>query len=125
MAATHALVVLFVTVSIAAPKIKPPEGFRSLFDGRSLDGWEGNSEIWRVENGIIVGEHKGRANNEFLASKKSYQDFVFKAKFRLVGGYGNSGVQFRSQRIPNHHEMIGFQADVGEKYWGCLYDESR
>jgi hypothetical protein len=42
-----------------------------------------------------------------------------------VGGKGNSGVQFRSKPVPNSHEVSGYQADIGEKYWGCLYDESR
>ena len=37
----------------------------------------------------------------------------------------NAGIQIRSRRIPNHHEMIGYQADMGQQYWGCLYDESR
>ena len=44
--------------------------------------------------------------------------------FRLADGQGNSGVQFRSVRIPGH-EMSGYQADIGEGYWGALYDESR
>ena len=42
----------------------------------------------------------------------------------MIDGKGNSGVQFRSVRIP-HHEMSGYQADIGEGYWGSLYDESR
>jgi hypothetical protein len=46
-------------------------------------------------------------------------------KFRLAGGAGNSGIQFRSQPAPDPWEVSGYQADAGEKYWGCLYDESR
>jgi hypothetical protein len=42
-----------------------------------------------------------------------------------VDGEGNSGVQFRSKPVPESHEVMGYQADIGEKYWGCLYDESR
>ena len=37
----------------------------------------------------------------------------------------NAGIQIRSRRIPDHHEMIGYQADMGQHYWGALYDESR
>ena len=49
-----------------------------------------------------------------------------KLKFKIVGSpQANAGVQFRTKRIPNHHEVIGFQADIGQKYWGALYDESR
>jgi hypothetical protein len=100
-------------------------GPQPLFNGRNLDGWEGNLKVWKVENGMIVGDSPGLPNNEFLATTKSYGDFELRVTFRLLGGSGNSGIQFRSARIPNHHEMIGYQADIGENYWGCLYDESR
>ncbi len=64
--------------------------------------------------------------NEFLATKKEYGDFELRLKFKLLGGEkANAGVQLRSQRIPNHHEMIGYQADMGDGWWGALYDESR
>ena len=47
-------------------------------------------------------------------------------KFKVVGSpNANAGIQFRTKRIPNHHEVIGFQADIGQNYWGALYDESR
>ena len=51
-------------------------------------------------------------------------DFVLALNFRLIDGKGNSGVQFRSVRVPSR-EMSGYQADIGEGFWGCLYDESR
>ena len=50
---------------------------------------------------------------------------MLRLKFKLLGKDPNAGVQIRSERIPDHHEMIGYQADMGQKYWGCLYDESR
>ena len=43
----------------------------------------------------------------------------------MLGVGANAGVQFRSQRIPNHHEVKGYQADLGDGWWGSLYDESR
>ena len=46
-------------------------------------------------------------------------------QFRLKDGEGNSGVQFRSKPVPDSHEVSGYQADIGQQYWGCLYDESR
>ena len=66
-------------------------------------------------------------HNEFLATKKAFGNFELRLKFKLTGteGFINGGVQFRSTRIPNHFEMIGYQADMGEGYYGCLYDESR
>ena len=102
------------------------DGFRSLFDGRSLDGWEGNIEYWKVRDGMIVGDSPGIKHNEFLCTKETFGDFELRATFRIIGDESkNSGVQFRSKRVPNNTEVSGYQADVGQNYWGCLYDESR
>lgn len=108
-----------------AAKATDDEGFVPLFDGKSLDGWEGDKTLWRVENGMIVGDSSGIRHNEFLATTKRYADFELRLEFKLRGGSGNSGIQFRSQRVPDSREVSGYQADIGEKYWGCLYDESR
>jgi hypothetical protein len=101
----------------------------SLFDGKTLDGWEGSEKVWRVADGVIVGGSlEGNKQNEFLATKKSYKDFVLKLEWKLVGteGFVNSGVQIRSRRIDKPaNEMKGYQADIGKGYTGCLYDESR
>ena len=101
----------------------------SLFDGKSLDGWEGDEKVWRVADGVIVGgSMQGNKQNEFLASKKAYKDFVLKLEYKLVGteGFVNSGVQIRSRRIDKPaNEMKGYQADIGKGFSGCLYDESR
>ena len=66
-------------------------------------------------------------HNEFICTRRSYTNFVLRAKFKLVGtdGFINGGVQFRSQRVTNHFEVSGYQADMGDGWWGCLYDESR
>ena len=101
----------------------------SLFDGRSLDGWEGDTNVWRVQEGVIVGGSMiGNPRNEFLATVTRYTNFVLRLEYKLVGteGFINSGVQFRSVRVkqpPN--EMSGYQADIGAGHSGCLYDESR
>ena len=71
-----------------------------------------------------MGKSPGLDHNEFLANRQAHGDFILSLRFRLVGGTGNSGVQFRSVRVPGT-EMSGYQADIGENYWGCLYDESR
>ncbi|MAT13746.1 MAG: hypothetical protein CMJ46_00565 [Planctomyces sp.] len=101
------------------------EGFTPLFNGSDLTGWEGDTTLWKVEAGAIVGDSPGIRKNNFLATTKRYGDFELRLQFRLRDGEGNSGIQFRSERIPDDHEMIGYQADIGEMYWGCLYDESR
>ena len=72
----------------------------------------------------MVGRSAGIKHNEFLATSRSYRDFIVSLNFRMIDGKGNSGVQFRSIRVPNR-EMSGYQADIGEGFWGCLYDESR
>lgn len=101
------------------------EGFTALFNGKDLTGWEGNTELWKVEQGMIVGDSAGIRHNEFLATRKPYGDFELRLEFRLRNGTGNTGVQFRSQRVPDSTVVVGYQADLGEKYWGCLYDEHR
>jgi len=108
-------------------KESPPleKGFVRLFDGRSLDGWDGDKKLWKAEDGMIVGDSAGIRQNEFLATKKSYADFELRLEFRLRKGEGNSGVQFRSRRVAGKSEVSGYQADIGQAYWGCLYDESR
>lgn len=103
----------------------------SLFDGKTLSGWEGKEEWFRVEDGAIVAGSLEKAipNNEFLCTKVEYGNFELTLEAKLVGKGTNAGVQFRSQRVPNHHEMIGYQCDIGSSpsrsIWGSLYDESR
>jgi hypothetical protein len=106
---------------------EPPDGFVPLFDGQTFHGWEGNLDHFRIEDGAIVGGnlHSPIPRNEFLCTPREYADFELRLKFRLRGTGANGGVQLRSRRIPDHHEMIGYQADMGEGWWGCLYDESR
>jgi HEAT repeat protein len=113
---------LVKTIAVAAPPV-------SMFDGVSLAGWEGDTNVWRVREGLIVGGSlKGNPRNEFLATIRSYTNFVLRLEYKLVGteGFVNSGVQFRSVRLSNPpSEMKGYQADIGAGYSGCLYDESR
>ncbi|MBI1840373.1 MAG: DUF1080 domain-containing protein [Verrucomicrobia bacterium] len=103
----------------------------ALFDGRSFKNWEGDTNHWwRIEKGLIIGGslEKKVPENFFLATTRDYTNFVLRAKFRLVGtnGFVNSGVQIRSQRVPNSSEMSGYQCDIGDPtWWGCVYDESR
>ena len=119
---------LLCLLSVAAFAGEP----KSLFDGKTLDGWEGDLQLWHVDHGIITAgsADKKQPRNEFLSTKESFGDFELTLKFKLEGdlktGFVNSGVQIRSERHPNGYEMIGYQADIGDpKYWGALYDESR
>jgi len=104
-------------------------GAKRLFDGKSFKGWEGNLSVFRIDDGAIVGGTLKAPieRNEFLCTTEEYGDFELRLKFKLLGdpARANGGIQFRSQRIPNNHEVIGYQADMGQQYWGSLYDESR
>jgi hypothetical protein len=97
-----------------------------MFNGRDLTGWDVDTPgIWTVKDGVVIGKHDGLQYNDFLRTKKHYRDFTMRLKFRLINGEGNSGIQFRSKPVSASHEVEGYQADIGQKYWGCLYDESR
>ena len=127
--ALSASLLMGVCVVAAAPfeDKKSDDGFQTLFDGMTSDGWDGDSTVFRVEDETIIGGQLKEKipNNFFLSSKDEYADFELQLEFRLIGEATNAGVQLRSRRIPGHHEMIGYQADLGQKYWGALYDESR
>lgn len=99
----------------------------SLFDGRTLDGWEGDNAWFRIFDSAVIAGSRTRPipQNEFLVSAREFGDFELRLQVRLIGGKGNGGIQFRSQRVAGSREMIGYQADVGPDYWGGLYDESR
>jgi hypothetical protein len=99
--------------------------FTPLFNGKDLAGWDGDLKLWKVVDDTIVGDSPGIKQNQFLKTKRHYEDFELRLDFRLKDGVGNSGVQFRSKAVENSTEVSGYQADLGEKYWGCLYDESR
>lgn len=105
-----------------------------IFDGKSLQGWDGNEKVWRVKDGVIVGgSFDGNPRNEFLTYKSSYKNFILELDYKLIckDGDPNAGIQFRSKRIENPpNEMYGFQADIGSYkkgnlISGSLYDESR
>ncbi len=128
---TAILLPLWAAVScLAAPPAVDPARMKPIFDGRTLDGWEGDPKLWRVEDGCIVGGSLTETikQNEFLATTKRFTNFVIRAKFKLIGGAGfiNSGIQIRSERVPNSSEMAGYQCDIGDPtWWGSIYDESR
>jgi hypothetical protein len=120
-----------VVVSVSSGLAGQTAGARTpvrIFAGKTFNGWEGDLKVFRIEDGAIVGGSlKDRiARNEFLCTTKSYGDFELRLKVKLLGGEAaNAGVQLRTKRIPNNHEVIGYQADLGQGYWGSLYDESR
>lgn len=114
------------STAVALPLARAAEGeFVPLFNGTDLEGWEGDSFLWKVEEGMIVGRSPGIAYNDFLTTVEEYSDFVLRFQIHLLNNIGNSGVQIRSRRVPGSMEMVGYQADVGPGWWASLYDESR
>jgi hypothetical protein len=99
---------------------------KSLFDGKSLDGWDGNSKFWSVVDGAITGkttaENPTKGNTFLLWKGGEVADFELSLKFKIVGG--NSGVQYRSVDKGNH-VVNGYQADfdTDNVYTGMLYEE--
>ena len=110
---------LLITLGAAVPAAD----FVPLFDGKSLDGWVGDLDLWKVQDGAIVGSSEGKklTHNTFLATKKSYANFVLQAEFKLRNH--NSGIQVRSRQLDDHI-VAGYQADMAqERYTGILYEE--
>lgn len=105
----------------------------SIFDGKTLNGWStvnpADAKLWSVKNGIITcgdGVNKIKENT-YLQTDKAYTDFEFRCLFRLSGdpstGLINSGIQYRSNVVKDL--IVGYQADIGDGYWGDIYDEHR
>ncbi len=117
--------VLALLAYLAAPAQVPvladDKNAATLFNGRDLTGWQGNAELWSVDGGEIVGRSQGLKENEFLVSEMAATNFKLSFEVKLVGNAGNSGVQFRS--TPQEHGVKGYQADIGEGWWGKLYEE--
>lgn len=105
------------------PLMATPETVAYFFNGKDLGGWEGNEELWRVENGEIVGSTKtGLKHNDFLKGQMVFGDFRLICKVKLTPNSENSGIQFRSEPLADG-EVKGYQADVGAGWWGKLYEE--
>ena len=94
----------------------------SLFNGKDLTGWVGDPKLWKVVDGEIVGTSPGLKKNTFLKSEMVVENFKLTFKVKLTPNSGNSGVQFRSKPLDDG-EMAGPQADIGEGWWGKLYEE--
>ena len=107
------------------------ESGQSLFDGKSLKGWDGNPDHWRVQDGVILGENtkeKPTKGNTFLVWKGGVlKDFDLTLEYKIDGG--NSGIQYRSFLKPGKQDgwrIGGYQADFesGDRFSGICYGEA-
>lgn len=118
----HLLITLLSAAALHAQPV-------SLFDGKTLDGWDFDPAMWRVEDGLITGGSTTEKikKNDFISTKKSFQNFELKLKIKCSGdpktGMINSGIQIRSVREGT--AMSGYQVDCGAGWFGKIYDEHR
>lgn len=108
------------------------DGFKSLFNGKDLTGWDGNPELWSVRDGALTGQttaEKPTKGNTFIFWRDGLvDDFELRLSYRLIGNnpdkWGNSGVQYRSVDKGNW-VASGYQADIetGTNYSGIMYEE--
>jgi putative membrane-bound dehydrogenase-like protein len=104
------------------------DGFETIFDGKTLEGWDGNPDFWSVKDGCITGQttkdNPTKGNTFIIWRKGETADFELKLEYKIVGG--NSGIQYRSFEVPNEKWVIGgYQGDfeAGDTYSGILYGE--
>jgi 3-keto-disaccharide hydrolase len=114
-------------LAVLSPLINAKEA-QELFNGKDLEGWNGDPAVWSVEDGAIVGRTKKESpleNNEFLIWKGGdVSDFKLTLQYKIEGG--NSGIQYRSKVLdPAKWIVAGYQADIdsGPTYTGILYEE--
>ncbi|MCB1062528.1 MAG: DUF1080 domain-containing protein [Verrucomicrobiae bacterium] len=125
--------VLFLTMAQDADpptqqeKAVTNDEFVSLFDGKTLNGWDGDPKLWRVEDGTITGETSDEEKityNSFLTwANGEVDDFELKLEYRIFSG--NSGIQIRSFALDKPYSVGGYQADIdAERNWaGTNYGE--
>ena len=116
------------TENVTDPVPIQEPGFETIFDGQSLDGWDGNPKFWRVEDGAITGqtttENPLPGNTFIIWRGGETADFELKLEYRIDGG--NSGVQYRSFEVEDHPWVVGgYQADfeAGDGWSGANYGE--
>src|SRR5262249_51566207 len=116
--------IAYLQTQSQVPMLATVENAKDFFNGKDLTGWDGLEGLWKVENGEIVGKTTtGLKQNSFLKSHVAVQDFKLSLKVKLAPNKENSGIQFRSEPLPDG-EMRGPQADIGAGWWGKLYEES-
>ena len=123
------LSVLLAFLLAALAPLSAQDGFKPLFDGKTLAGWDGNPELWSVEDGAITGKTKGPdhlAYNQFIIWRGGVvKNFELRAKIKCSAS--NSGIQYRSKELPEVGKWVigGYQCDVhpSAAYNGMVYEE--
>src|SRR3954468_17411723 len=119
----------FLSLAFAASVLAADNGFKPIFNGKDLAGWEGAPELWSVKDGVIVGqttpEHQIKTNTFLIWRAGVVDDFEIHFKYRITGG--NSGLQYRSEEMTKIGPFVvgGGQReiDAGNTYTGMMYEE--
>ncbi|WP_229249392.1 3-keto-disaccharide hydrolase [Dyadobacter sandarakinus] len=110
---------------------KSEKGFVSIFDGKTLKGWDGDPKYWKVENGSLVGqitpETLLKTNSFIIWQGGEPGDFELRGSFKIAKD-GNSGINYRSEQLTDvPYALKGYQADIDGKnnYTGQNYEERK
>ena len=118
---------IVLPAAVLAAEAESEKGFTPIFNGKDLTGWEGEPGYWSVEDGAITGKttaQKPLDHPSYLFWRGGKPaDFELRATYRFQGTFGNSGINFRSQELPNW-DVKGYQADMetGPTCTGTLYE---
>ncbi|HTI50834.1 MAG TPA: family 16 glycoside hydrolase [Planctomycetaceae bacterium] len=121
-----ALVAIITLASAPLRADDASDGFKSLFNGTDLAGWDGNPMFWSVRDGAITGqttaENPTKGNTFLIWKDGTVDDFELRLSYKIIGG--NSGIQYRSKDLGNW-VVGGYQGDfeAGDTYSGILYEE--
>ncbi|MBP8127952.1 MAG: DUF1080 domain-containing protein [Candidatus Hydrogenedentes bacterium] len=111
-------------IAIARKLGAAPREDASIVATEGLPGWTGHKDFWRFEDGALTGHSDAQIpRSEFIWFNGEVRDFYLAFDVRLEPNTANSGVQFRSQKIDEHGQALGYQADIGQDVWGRLYHE--
>jgi hypothetical protein len=130
---TIAVLIAGVVCGQRGPAVGPlaETGFTSIFDGKSLAGWDCDPDFWSVKDDVMLGattaEHQPKQNIFCIWKGGTPADFDLKMQYKLTGVTGNSGVQYRSIELPDVAKWVmkGYQFDIDGKqvYTGQIYEE--
>ena len=125
------IILLFALVILLPAEQK---GFQSIFDGKTLKGWNGDPKFWSVKDGAITGQttkaNPTKGNTFIIWEEGKLKDFILEVDFKIIGG--NSGIQYRSFKKSGNNDgwrIGGYQADFaagagGDRYSGICYGEA-
>jgi hypothetical protein len=121
---------LILVILLSGPMMAQTNGWKNLFDGKTLKGWHqlNGKAKYEIKDGSIIGTTVPKEPNSFLATDQTYGDFILELELKV--GEMNSGIQIRSLSIPefNNGRVHGYQVEVdpSSRAWsGGIYDEAR